>query len=231
VVDNMLGHIELSAGMRRRGLVLSALTKLKQVCNHPVLASNDGPTTALDGRSGKCERLVEMLEEVLAEDDRALVFTQFQRMGRLLQPYLARRLGCQILYLHGGTPAGKRDELVERFQSDDPTAPVFVLSLKAGGYGLNLTSANHVFHFDRWWNPAVEDQASDRAHRIGQTKTVQVHKFVCIGTLEERIDRMLDEKRDLADRIVGAGERWLTELSTDDLREVFTLSKDAVAED
>ncbi|HUU84546.1 MAG TPA: DEAD/DEAH box helicase [Phycisphaerae bacterium] len=231
VVDDMLGHVELAAGIRRRGLVLAALTRLKQVCNHPALASNGGPANLLEGRSGKCERLVEMLDEVLAEGDRALVFTQFQRMGRLLQGYLAKRLGCEILYLHGGTPAGRRDELVERFQADDPTAPVFILSLKAGGYGLNLTSANHVFHFDRWWNPAVEDQASDRAHRIGQLKTVQVHKFVCIGTLEERIDRMLEEKRDLADRIVGVGEKWLTELSTDDLREVIALSQEAVAED
>jgi SNF2 family DNA or RNA helicase len=121
--------------------------------------------------------------------------------------------------------------MVERFQSDDPAVPVFLLSLKAGGFGLNLTSASHVFHFDRWWNPAVEDQATDRVHRIGQSKRVQVHKFVCVGTLEERIDKMLEEKRDLADRIIGSGERWLTELSTADLREVLTLSQDAVAED
>jgi SNF2 family DNA or RNA helicase len=232
VVDDMLGHIELAAGIRRRGLVLAALTKLKQVCNHPVLgADGRSRNAALASRSGKCERLVDMLEEVLAEDDRALVFTQFQQMGHLLQRHLIERLGCDVLFLHGGTPAKRRNDLVQRFQSDDPTAPVFVLSLKAGGYGLNLTSANHVFHFDRWWNPAVEDQASDRAHRIGQRKSVQVHKFICVGTLEERIDRMLEEKRGLADRIVGAGEKWLTELSTDDLREVLALSQDAVAED
>ncbi|MHC4063389.1 MAG: DEAD/DEAH box helicase [Planctomycetota bacterium] len=241
VVDDMLGHIELAAGMRRRGLVLSALTRLKQICNHPLSASDHragGPQPAeqrargdLSGRSGKSERLVEMLEEVLAEGERALVFTQFRRMGHLLERQLRERLESGILYLHGGTTAKQRDEMVERFQSDDPAVPVFLLSLKAGGFGLNLTSASHVFHFDRWWNPAVEDQATDRVHRIGQNKRVQVHKFVCVGTLEERIDKMLEEKRDLADRIIGSGERWLTELSTADLREVLTLSQDAVAED
>jgi SNF2 family DNA or RNA helicase len=232
VVENMLGDIELSTGMRRRGLVLSALTRLKQVCDHPLLVIDGGPRpTGLAGRSGKCERLVEMLEEVLAEGDRALVFTQFRRMGHLLQPFLEDRLGCKLLYLHGQTRQQQRDAMVERFQSGDAEVPVFLLSLKAGGFGLNLTAANHVFHFDRWWNPAVEDQASDRAHRIGQKKTVQVHKFVCIGTLEERIDRMLEEKRDLADRIIGAGEKWMTELSTDDLREIFTLSPEAVADE
>jgi len=232
VVDDMLGDIELSVGMRRRGLVLSALTRLKQVCDHPLLAFEMGPRPAgVSGRSGKCERLVEMLEEVLAEGDRALIFTQFRKMGQLLQPYLEERLGCGVLFLHGQTTQRNREEMVERFQTGDGRTPVFLLSLRAGGFGLNLTAANHVFHFDRWWNPAVEDQASDRAHRIGQVKTVQVHKFVCIGTLEERIDRMLEEKRDLADRIIGSGEKWLTELSTEDLREVLTLSREAVAED
>ena len=241
VVDDMLGHIELAAGMRRRGLVLSALTRLKQICNHPALVSDRlGPgrrptgeqsRASLSGRSGKSERIVEMLEEVLAEGERALVFTQFRRMGHLLESYLAERLGCGILYLHGGTPAKKRDAMVERFQSDDPQVPVFLLSLKAGGFGLNLTSASHVFHYDRWWNPAVEDQATDRVHRIGQSTRVPVHQFVCVGTLEERIDRMLEKKRNLADRIIGSGERWLTELSTGDLRQVLALSRDAVAED
>ena len=243
VVDDMLGHIELATGMRRRGLVLVALTRLKQICNHPLslpelqpqASQSPGrgsqPQASVSGRSGKCERIAEMLEEVLAEGERALVFTQFRRMGHLLESYLPERLGCGLLFLHGGTPAKQRDEMVERFQSDDPAVPVFLLSLKAGGFGLNLTSATHVFHFDRWWNPAVENQATDRVHRIGQSKRVQVHKFVCVGTLEERIDRMLEEKRDLADRIIGSGERWLTELSTDDLGEVLALSQDAVAED
>lgn len=232
VVDDMFGDIELSSGIRRRGLVLAALTRLKQVCNHPRLVFESAPHAAsLTERSGKCDRLVEMLEEVLAEGERALVFTQFRKMGDLLHPHLQERLGCGVLFLHGQTSQPQREEMVERFQSDDPSVPIFLLSLKAGGFGLNLTSANHVFHYDRWWNPAVEDQASDRAHRIGQRKTVQVHKFVCIGTLEERIDRMLEEKRDLADRIIGSGEKWLTELSTQDLREVLSLTQDAVAED
>jgi SNF2 family DNA or RNA helicase len=232
VLDDMLGDIDASSGMRRRGLVLAALTRLKQICNHPACGRREPQeSAALAGRSGKCERLAEMLEEVLAEGERTLVFTQFRRMGHLLERYLHERLGCGILYLHGGTPAKGRDAMVERFQSDDPEVPVFLLSLKAGGFGLNLTSANHVFHFDRWWNPAVEDQASDRAHRIGQTRKVQIHKFVCLGTLEERIDAMLERKRGLAEQIIGRGEQWLTELSTDKLREVLALSQDAVAED
>ncbi|MCH7814083.1 MAG: SWF/SNF helicase family protein, partial [Planctomycetes bacterium] len=185
----------------------------------------------LAGRSGKVERLCEMLEEVLAEGERALIFTQFRRMGHLLESHLPDRLGCGLMFLHGGTTAQARTAMVDRFQSNDPDCPVFLLSLKAGGFGLNLTSATHVFHFDRWWNPAVEDQATDRVHRIGQYRRVQVHKFVCVGTLEEHIDRMLEEKRGLADRILGSGERWLTDLSTDDLREVLSLSQDAVAED
>ncbi len=231
-LDETMGNIGASSGMRRRGLVLAALTRLKQICNHPACVDRfqAGPPT-LAGRSGKCERLAEMLEEVLAEDERTLVFTQFRRMGHLLEEYLPERLGCRVLFLHGGTPARTRTEMVDRFQSGDPETPVFLLSLKAGGFGLNLTSASHVFHFDRWWNPAVEDQASDRAHRIGQTRRVQVHKFVCVGTLEERIDAMLESKRNLTDRIIGSGEQWLTELSTDQLREVLALSQEAVAED
>ncbi|MFQ5489847.1 MAG: DEAD/DEAH box helicase, partial [Phycisphaerae bacterium] len=231
VLDEMLGNIESSAGMRRRGLVLAALTRLKQICNHPVCTETDVPDkTPLAGRSGKCERLVEMLDEILAEGERALVFTQFRRMGHLLARDLSRRLGREMPFLHGGTSARGRDQMIARFQSDDPDVPVFLLSLKAGGFGLNLTSATHVFHFDRWWNPAVEDQASDRAHRIGQSRRVQVHKFVCLGTLEERIDQMLEQKRDLADRIIGGGQTWLTELSTDQLRDVLALSQEAVAE-
>jgi len=232
LVDDMLGQVDGAVGMRRRGLVLATLTRLKQLCNHPASFGPPEPAHAeLPGRSGKCERLVEMLEEVLAEGERALLFTQFRRMGHLLETYIQQRLECGVRFLHGGTSLAQRDEMVQRFQEGDPEFPVFLLSLKAGGFGLNLTSATNVFHFDRWWNPAVEDQATDRAHRIGQTRRVQVYKFVCVGTLEERIDRMLEDKRDLAERIIGSGERWLTELSTDDLRELLTLSRDAVAEE
>lgn len=229
IVNNMLGQIDRSDGIQRRGLILATLVKLKQVCNHPAHFLGDG--SSLPHRSGKCERLTEMLEEVLAEGDRALIFTQFREMSELLEKLAQEAFDCEVLLLHGGTTRKNRDAIVERFQDPDGKAPLLILSLKAGGYGLNLTAASHVFHFDRWWNPAVEDQATDRAHRIGQHKRVQVHKFVCIGTLEERIDALLEKKRGLADNIVGGGEEWLTELSTEKLREVFELSREAVAED
>ena len=228
-VGDMLGQIDRAGGIQRRGLILAALVRLKQICNHPAHFLGDG--SILPRRSGKCDRLTEMLDEAISEGDRALVFTQFREMGDLLVRLLGDALGREILFLHGGTTRIRRDALVADFQEGGSNHPVLVLSLKAGGHGLNLTAATHVFHFDRWWNPAVEDQATDRTHRIGQTRRVQVHKFVCIGTLEERIDGLLEEKRALADNIVGAGEEWLTELSTDRLREIFALSRDAVAGD
>ena len=169
-----------------------------------------------------------MLEEVLAEGDKALIFTQFAGMGVMLRHYLQEKLGCETLFLHGGTTKKQRDAMILRFQTDPHGPPLFILSLKAGGIGLNLTAANHVFHFDRWWNPAVENQATDRVFRIGQKKNVQVHKFICIGTLEERIDQMIERKKELTESIIGAGEAWVTELSTDPLKEVFSLSQDAV---
>ena len=226
-VDDMLARIEDSEGMERRGLVLATMAKLKQVCNHPAHLLRDG--SRLAGRSGKLARLEEILAEVLAEGDKALCFTQYAEFGALLQPYLSARLDCPVLYLHGSTPKGLRDSLVARFQDSDEPA-VFLLSLKAGGTGLNLTAANHVIHVDRWWNPAVEDQATDRAFRIGQRKNVQVRKFVCVGTLEERIDAMIEEKKALAERIVGTGEAWLTEMSVAQLRSVIALSPEAVSE-
>jgi len=229
VVKDMMAKIEeAEEGIERKGLVLSTLLKLKQVCNHPAQFVADGST--LEGRSGKLARLEEMLEEVLAAGDKALIFTQFAEMGKLLRVYLQERLGCETLFLHGATPKKQRDIMVQRFQEERRGAPIFILSLKAGGVGLNLTAANHVFHFDRWWNPAVENQATDRAFRIGQKKNVQVHKFVCIGTLEERIDMMIEQKRELAASIVGSGENWLTEMSTTQLKELFALSREAVGE-
>jgi SNF2 family DNA or RNA helicase len=179
-------------------------------------------------RSGKTRRLIEMLEEVLATNAKALVFTQFRQMGHLLAAMVQRDLDVEPLFLHGGTPAGKRQHLIDRFQSAHGGAPVFILSLKAGGVGLNLTAASHVFHFDRWWNPAVENQATDRAFRIGQTQRVHVHKFVCVGTLEERIDQMIEQKTELAQNIIGSGESWLTELSTGQLRDILTLRASAM---
>ena len=226
VVQSMLEQIESTEGIQRKGLVLASLTKLKQICNHPAHFLGDRSTLA--HRSGKLARLEEMLDEVVAADDRALVFTQYAEWGKELQAYLRERLGKDVIYLHGGTPRHVRDRLVSRFQNDRRGPPIFILSLKAGGTGLNLTRANHVFHYDRWWNPAVEQQATDRAFRIGQTQNVQVHKLISSGTLEERIDDMIESKRQLAEQIVGTGESWLTELSTNELRDLFELRREAV---
>src|SRR5664280_3079063 len=191
----MLARIDEAEGIERRGLVLATMMKLKQVCNHPAQFLGDGSSVA--GRSGKVARLVEVLEEALAEGDRTLIFTQFTQMGDMLERHLSHRLGCDVLWLHGGVSKKERDAMVEKFQGVEGP-PVFLLSLKAGGTGLNLTAATNVVHFDRWWNPAVEDQATDRAFRIGQKRNVQVRKFVCGGTLEERIDAMIEAKRALA---------------------------------
>ncbi|MCG8918034.1 DEAD/DEAH box helicase [Actinokineospora sp. PR83] len=227
VVDDMLEKVAESDGIQRKGLVLATMTKLKQVCNHPAQFLGDGSRVA--GRSGKLARLEEILEQVLADGDRALCFTQFAAFGGMLVPHLAARFDTEIAFLHGGTPKKQRDRMVERFQSGDGPS-VVLLSLKAGGTGLTLTAANHVVHLDRWWNPAVEDQATDRAYRIGQGRAVQVRKFVCVGTLEERIDTMIEQKKALAQLVVGAGEGWLGDLSTDELRELVTLSGEAVGE-
>ncbi|PEN08532.1 ATP-dependent helicase [Longimonas halophila] len=212
--------------MERRGLVLSTLMQLKQICNHPAQYLHDDSQIA--DRSGKLLRLVEMLEEVLAANERALIFTQFTEMGTMLKRHLQETFGREALFLHGGVKQEKRDQMVERFQEADDAPPFFLLSLKAGGTGLNLTRANHVFHYDRWWNPAVENQATDRAFRIGQTRRVQVHKFVCAGTLEERIAEMIERKKSLADQVVDAGEGWVTELSTDELKDLFRLREEAM---
>ena len=234
-VSDMLNAADAATGIQRKGLVLAGLIKLKQVCNHPaqfLKESGDGRAGAVPSpaRSGKCQRLIEMLEEVLAAGDRALVFTQFRQMGDLLASMLRRAFDREVLFLHGGTTAAERQRMIEEFQSVGGP-PVFVLSLKAGGVGLNLTAANHVFHFDRWWNPAVEAQATDRAYRSGQTRTVQVHKFVAGGTLEEKIDQMIEEKTALASEIIGSGESWLTDLSTGQLRDLLALRADAVGDD
>ena len=225
VVEEMLGRIELLEGIERRGQILAALTKLKQICNHPALFLQDG--SALEGRSGKLSRLEEMLYEVLAGGDRALIFTQYAGMGAMLKHYLQERLGVEALFLHGGTARKQRDDMIQRFQAGG--SPIFILSLKAGGSGLNLTAASHVFHFDRWWNPSVENQATDRAFRIGQKKNVFVHKFVCLGTLEEQIDEIIEQKKSLAESVIGTGEAWLTELSNEALRDMLSLRRDAVS--
>jgi SNF2 family DNA or RNA helicase len=213
--------------IERRGKILGALSKLKQICNHP--AQFAGDNSALAGRSGKLARLEEMLEEVFEAGEAALIFTQFAEMGQLIRRRIETRFGRDVAFLHGGVAKNARDIMVERFQASSG-ADAFVLSLKAGGSGLNLTRANHVFHFDRWWNPAVENQATDRAFRIGQTKAVQVHKFVCGGTLEEKIALLIERKAAVSEQVVGSGEGWLTELSRTQLRELVALAPEAVAE-
>ncbi len=227
VLRDLGKRVDESEGIERRGKILALLSKLKQVCNHPAQFAKDRSPVA--GRSGKLSRLEEMLEEVLDVGECALIFTQFAEMGELLVRRLSERFAREVLFLHGGVAKRRRDEMVERFSSERGPA-IFVLSLKAGGSGLNLTRANHVFHFDRWWNPAVENQATDRAFRIGQKKNVQVHKFVCAGTLEERIDELIERKRAVAERVIGSGETWLTELSGRQLRDLVALSPDAVEE-
>ncbi len=221
-IDAMLGHIRGVAGIERRGHVLALLTRLKQICNHPAQAL--GQLGTLGGRSGKLDRLCEMLAEALDEGDSALVFSQYAVMGRLLSEHVTRTLGIERLYLDGSTPIAERERNVDRFQQEGGEPRVLVMSLRAGGLGLNLTAASHVFHFDRWWNPAVEDQASDRAHRIGQTRVVQVHRMICAGTIEERIDELIESKRNLARSIVDRGiESAISELSDQELTDLVRL--------
>lgn len=226
VVQQAEAVLEGAEGMSRRGLILSTLLRLKQVCNHPAQFLAD--QSPVPGRSGKLARLTEMLEEIQTVDERTLIFTQFAEMGHMLRKVLQEQLAREVLFLHGGLSKTQRDRMVERFQSEAGGPSVFILSIKAGGTGLNLTRANHVFHFDRWWNPAVENQATDRAFRIGQSRRVEVHKFICLGTVEERIDELIERKQTLAEKIVGSGENWITELSTDDLKNLFRLRAEAV---
>jgi SNF2 family DNA or RNA helicase len=279
-IQGLFEKIDTLTSMERRGHILASLTRLKQVCNHPALFLKEpiGTNIRWQDRSGKIERLLDMVRELRAEGDRCLIFTQFVETGHLLQEVFRRELGESTRFLHGGTPRRQRDEWIQAFQSvsesesksrtesvsesglefgseselgsklesgsesgsgsklildagsglghDRDGFSIFILSLKAGGVGLNLTAANHVFHFDRWWNPAVENQATDRAFRIGQTRHVQVHKFVTLGTLEERIDEMLERKQNLSRQVVGSGENWITELTTDELKELFLLRQE-----
>ena len=226
VVNETMKSLKDTEGIQRKGLVLATLSKLKQVCNHP--AQFLGDNSSIHRRSGKLNRLTEMLEELLESDNRALIFTQFAEMGDILKRYLQETFGQEVLFLYGAVSKKKRDKMIERFQSENGDPRIFILSLKAGGTGLNLTKANHVFHFDRWWNPAVENQATDRAYRIGQTKNVMVHKFICSGTMEEKIDEMIESKKEIASQVVGTGEGWLTELSMAELKNVFALRREAV---
>jgi len=230
LVETTLQKIEETQGIQRHGLILTLLMQLKQICNHPAhfLKENSLETSQ---RSGKLLRLEAMVEEVIAEGDRALIFTQFAEWGKLLKTHLQKKLAEEILFLSGSTKTKDRVEMIERFQNDPQGPKIFILSLKAGGTGLNLTRANHVFHIDRWWNPAVENQATDRAFRIGQKRNVQVHKFICTGTLEERINEMIESKKQLAEQTVDAGENWLTELDTDRLRDLLLLDRSAIIDE
>ncbi|MFI1292531.1 DEAD/DEAH box helicase [Streptomyces sp. NPDC020792] len=213
--------IEKADGIARRGLVLKLLTALKQICNHPAHYLRE--TGPLPGRSGKLELLDALLDTVVAEDEGALVFTQYTQMGKLLERHFADR-GVRARYLHGATAVPRREEMVAAFQQGE--FPVFLLSLKAAGTGLNLTRATHVIHYDRWWNPAVEDQATDRAYRIGQDRPVQIHRLTTQGTVEDKLARLLGAKRALADQVIASGEAALTELSDADLAELVALSKE-----
>jgi superfamily II DNA or RNA helicase len=226
-VEASLDAIARSPLGQKHGQVLALLTKLKQICNHPALALKEQAVDSrFAARSAKVQRLEEILEEVIEAGDRALLFTQFAEWGHLLKTHLERRWRQDVPFLHGGTSKAERQAMVDRFQEDPRGPQLFLLSLKAGGVGLNLTRASHVFHVDRWWNPAVENQATDRAYRIGQTNRVLVHKFITSGSVEERIDRMIHEKARLAEDIVGSGEEWLGGLGVSQLRDLVALSDD-----
>ncbi len=264
-VNQLMERMQQLEGIERKGAILATLTKLKQLCDHPILmtkeplpdnsrsvAPNDNRNgqdlsnditsgnsndieidiESLINRSSKLERLLAMVKELREEGERCLIFTQYIGMGQMLKLVLEHELQEPVLYLNGSTSKSARDRMIEQFQAMDQSLPserqpnVFILSLKAGGVGLNLTAANHVFHFDRWWNPAVENQATDRAYRMGQTRDVQVHKFIALGTLEERIDEMLDNKQQLSENVISSSEGWITELSTEALKDLFTLRRE-----
>ncbi|WP_408897279.1 DEAD/DEAH box helicase [Nocardioides sp. R1-1] len=230
-VKDTMERIERADEDSRRGLVLALMTGLKQICNHPAQFLKQSGAIRLSGRSEKLELLEELVATVLAEGGAVLVFTQYVALARLVEQHLTA-LGVPHQFLHGGTPVAQREAMVRRFQEggDATTStgpPVFLLSLKAGGTGLNLTRADHVVHFDRWWNPAVEEQATDRAYRIGQTRPVQVHRMVTRGTIEERVAQLLERKRQLADAVLARGDAALTELSNEELRDLVTLRRAA----
>ncbi|AEJ42973.1 DEAD/DEAH box helicase [Alicyclobacillus acidocaldarius] len=229
LVDQMFAQIARGpSAIARRGAILTTLLRLKQVCDHPALISGGRPSAK---RSGKLRSLLDLLRVVVDGGEAALIFTQFREMGEMLCKAVEDELGFRPPFLHGGMSAKARGEIVEQYQTKRMASPVLVLSLRAGGVGLNLTRANHVFHYDRWWNPAVEDQATDRAYRIGQSRGVEVHKMICAGTLEERIDEMLRAKRALSDVVSRVSEDWVTELDDEALYELFALNPVDVMEE
>ena len=229
VVLDVEKQLQSAEGIQRKGLILSTLMKLKQICNHPAQFLQDGSDFS-PLRSHKLSRLSEMVEEAVSEGESLLIFSQFTEVGEKIEKHLKHSLHCNTYYLHGGTSRPRREQMITEFQDPNTEPSVFILSLKAGGVGITLTKANHVFHFDRWWNPAVEDQATDRAFRIGQKKNVFVHKFVAIGTLEERIDQMIEDKKKLSNAVVGSDESWLTELDNEAFKRLISLNKSAILE-
>ena len=221
LVRDTFAEIEKLSGFERKGLILQMLTRLKQLCNHPALYLKERSVERqLLDRSNKLEKLVDLVDSVLEAGESCLIFTQYIEMGEMIRSTIKKKFGVEVPFLNGSVPKTQRDNMIERFQNQE--FPVFLLSLKAGGTGLNLTAANHVIHYDRWWNPAVENQATDRAYRIGQSRFVHVHKLICTGTLEEKIDAMLEKKQHLNDQIIQS-ENWITELSTDDLKDLVYL--------
>jgi SNF2 family DNA or RNA helicase len=219
-MDQIMEQIEKSEDITRRGLVLKLITALKQICNHP---SHFFKRKSLNAeKSGKTELLMELMGNMAANEEKLLIFTQYTQMGGLLQKLIGEQFGLEPLFLHGGLTRRKRDQMVDDFQQK-PYVKTMILSLKAGGTGLNLTAAQNVVHFDLWWNPAVEAQATDRAYRIGQTSNVMVHRLITRGSFEEKINAMLKDKRELADMAISQGEKWIGEYSNKDLREIFTL--------
>ncbi|GCE05265.1 DEAD/DEAH box helicase [Dictyobacter aurantiacus] len=229
VVKDVMEQLDEAEGIQRKGIILATLLKLKQICNHPMQFLQDGSAFTTE-RSHKLQRLTEMVEEVIESGESALIFTQFTEIGDALQRYLEHKKYYNTYYLHGGTNVARRERMVSEFQDPATEPSLFILSLRAGGVGLNLTKANHVFHFDRWWNPSVEDQATDRAFRIGQRKNVFVHKFIAMGTMEERIDAMIEDKKRLSSLVVGSDESWLTELDNNTFKELIELRRSAIVE-
>ena len=221
IVQQSLEKLEQVDGFARRGIILQMLNSLKQLCNHPALYLKEKHPKQIVERSHKVEKLLELVKQIRENGESCLIFTQYIQMGEMIQHLLSTHLKETVVFLNGSTPKQTRDEMIEQFQNGQ--FHIFILSLKAGGTGLNLTAANHVIHFDRWWNPAVENQATDRAYRIGQTKFVHVHKFITTGTIEEKIDNMLEKKQALNEQLIQS-ETWITELSNEQLRELFTLS-------
>ncbi|HET7658496.1 MAG TPA: DEAD/DEAH box helicase, partial [Bacillales bacterium] len=226
VVSDLMLKMKHAGGIERKGLILATLTRLKQLCDHPQLLLKNKPLLA---QSGKLVHFFQLLDLLLSQNRSALVFTQYVRMGRMLKEFIREKHpNCPVFFMYGGLNSVKREEMITNFR-EQVGPSVFILSLKTGGVGLNLTEASDVIHFDRWWNPAVENQATDRAHRIGQEKTVHVHKLISIGTLEEKIDEMIERKRTLTEQVIGQGDGWVTEMKDDEVYDLIRLREKVVA--